>query len=357
MELNWTTEILISFIAMGITSVAVIILIGCYARTRERYVLWLTLFSLSYLAHILLITLSDILLSLPLMPLAYLPMYLAAYGLIFATDAISREKIEPFKVSIWTGFIVILILVSFQPNSFSHVFFPNGEKSMVMSGIYEMIALTGLFFVVFPFSYYMIKIHKRAPQSTKKYSILLLIGSIFLLGTGGFEALHLPYLIPGINFITITIGTLFITIVFARNPTLGFLLPFQVLRLLIYETNGGLTLFSRDWDREGKMVSQPVFAGSMQGIGIILGQWVNQGNVQEIDMARAVLLLHQSVNYPVACVLVATKASPFLRASLDGFAKEFYAQFGDKIRDSRGKIPFQLAEPLVRKWFAFVPVY
>ncbi len=356
MDLNWTIEVFISFIASGITSAAVIILINCYAKRRERHILWLTLFNLCYLAHILLIILSDLFLELPLMPLAYLPMYLAGYWLIFATDAISREKIEPFKVSIWTGFVVILILVSFQSNSFGSVSFPNGEKSLVMGGIFEMIAITGLCFVVGPFSYYLIKIHERSPKNTKRNSLLLLVGSICFLGTGGSEALHLPYMLPGINFVTITIGMLLITIIFARYPTLSFLLPFRVLRLLVYETTGGLTMFSHDWDRDGKMVSQPVFAGSMQGIGIILGKWVNQGNVREIQMARGVLLLHQSDNYPIACVLVATNASPTLRGALNGFAKEFYELYGDKFGDVHGNNPLPLAEALVKKWFEFTPL-
>ncbi len=94
--------------------------------------------------------------------------------------------------------------------------------------------------------------------------------------------------------------------------------------------------------------------GMIQGVSMIVKESVNKGDVQEIKMAEATLIYERSPVYPVACILVASKASKTLRDSLDAFSTKFFHQFGDKLEDSNNVTQFRPAEKLVEECFSFL---
>lgn len=357
MILNWTIEVILYFIAAGLVSAAAGILVYHFVKKRERHVLCLMIAYLFATAFLIQEGLSYLFLFMPF--LAYAPLYafVGGYFLILGIDSISRESVDPAKMAIWTGLIATVVFFFFQPGSFGAHTFPNGDKSVTTTGIYQYVVNLYAFFPILLYIFYGIKINRLAPPQVKADSRLFLAGAIITtLWPGIFALTRLSLLIPGIHMIGIAFGSLLISIAFARQPKLAFILPFRALRLLVIDTEGGNPLFLHDWAREGKLADELLFSGMLQGIGKLLHHTLNQGEVQEIQLAHAVLILHRSDKYPVACVLLATNTSPSLRRALNGFAEAFYAQYAPYPVDSENNDHIQPAESLVTEWFGFVPV-
>ena len=88
-----------------------------------------------------------------------------------------------------------------------------------------------------------------------------------------------------------------------------FILPFKALRLTVIETQGGISLFTHKWDDSSLIDNEDLWAGMLQGVNLIFRESLNKGDVQEIKLANAMLLVQHSKQYPVACIVVATKVS------------------------------------------------
>ena len=69
--------------------------------------------------------------------------------LIIATDMISHEHIDPIKISIVSGVIVAVFIMSFQSNSFIAFTFPNGDKSLAMVDFFNILNLYQSFLHIF----------------------------------------------------------------------------------------------------------------------------------------------------------------------------------------------------------------
>ena len=147
------------------------------------------------------------------------------------------------------------------------------------------------------------------------------------------------------------------TIGFIREPRLAYILPFKAERLLVLETIGGIPLYSHTWDTGSNLIDEDLFSGMIQGVSVIVRESINKGDVQEIKIAEAILLMKRDENHPVICVLVANKASKFLRDALDGFAKQFFKMFSKGFNNPTLVSQFYGASKLVEQFFPFVPKY
>ncbi len=357
MSFNWTIEVTMYFIATGVMCAAAGILVYRFVKKHERHVLWVMLAYLFGIGFLLQEGLSYLFLFMPF--LAYAPLYgfVGGYALLLGIDSISREAIDPIKMAIWTGLIALVVFFFFQPDSFAEHTFANGDKSLTTAGIYQYVVNFYEFYPALLYIFYSLRINRRAPPKLKTDSRLFLAGAIITtLWPATLALTRVSIIIPGIHMIGLAMGSLLISISFARQPKLAFILPFRALRLLVIDTKSGTPLFHHDWAREGKLADELLFSGMLQGVGNLLQESVKQGEVQEIHLTHAVLILHRSEKYPVACVLLATHTSPSLRRALNGFAEAFYAQFAPSITASKSKDHFQSAENLVTEWFGFVPV-
>jgi hypothetical protein len=96
----------------------------------------------------------------------------------------------------------------------------------------------------------------------------------------------------------------------------------------------------------------------MQGISAILGESLKKGNVNEIILDKAHLLIeHTSENEETACILVATKSTIGLRTALSKFIYLFVNEFDPILADVNETRQFDRASVLVDKCFPFVPEY
>ncbi|MFW9916903.1 MAG: hypothetical protein ACFFGZ_14955 [Candidatus Thorarchaeota archaeon] len=211
------------------------------------------------------------------------------------------------------------------------------------------------------FVYYCWKIHWNAPQTMKFFSRLLLVGAIcvgvlsslmFIIGV--------DKEIPGSDGLVFALGAFIIGFVIVSEPKLAYILPFKALRITVIDFGkGGLPLFTYTWNLGEHLTDEALFSGMLTGISSILKESLQRGNVREIHLDTAVLIVQRSSQLPVACVLVTTKSSPSLKQSLNSFAISFFAEFSHQILNSE-LVDLQAYAPasrLVERFFPFVPEY
>jgi hypothetical protein len=250
----------------------------------------------------------------------------------------------------------LLVYFSLQPEEIfagtNSIGEPGIELGLGVMGIgATLIILTGA-----SFTYYMIKFIREAPKNLKTGTQLGLLSGVILVALWpiglGF-GLHFAY--PGLWLFLLSIGVIPIAIGFIKYPKLAYILPFRVLRLTVFETQGGVPLFSHDWVKDDKIAQDALFSGMLQGIAMILDESVQKGAVREILLENGVLVLQRTYKFSVACVLVATKSSQTLRHALDEFAENFYDRYSEFFDNPSEVSRFTSAIELVDEHFGFVP--
>ncbi len=108
-------------------------------------------------------------------------------------------------------------------------------------------------------------------------------------------------------------------------------------------------------DRDTETVD--IYAGMIHGVNLFIKESLNKGNVQEIRTEDAVIFAHRSTQYPVACMLVATKSSRVLRDALKTFAEKFYARYAPHFSNTSETGAFESATTFVAESFPFIPDY
>jgi hypothetical protein len=271
-------------------------------------------------------------------------------------DNFTRDGIDPRKTTVLSIAATLLVYFTFQPSEITTGLNSIGEESLnlgigIMGVGAFLIILTGS-----SFTYYMFRMHQEVPPPLKMGSYLGLVSGIILaviwpvaLGLG----LHFIY--PGLWLLLLSVGVIPIGIGFILYPKLAYVLPFRVLRLIVFETNGGVPLFSHSWAGGEEMAQEALFSGMLQGIAMILDESVRKGAVREIVLENGVLVLQRTYKFSVACVLVTTKSSQTLRQALDAFAEDFYETYSEFFDDVSEVRKFSSATKLVDKHFSFVP--
>jgi hypothetical protein len=199
---------------------------------------------------------------------------------------------------------------------------------------------------------------KRAPKELKKLVNFLLFGSIlfsfvtaFMYSLGGIVKIF-----NAIGFITHSLGALFTIIVIWKDPRIIYILPFKAYRILVVDTNAGTGLFKYDW-AELKAVDENIFSMVLQAVGSILDEVLKKGEIREIKMDQAVLLIQHEKKSPVASVLVTSKSSKSLKYGLKKFNSEFIETFQSQFDGLYEVSRFRDAKKIVERIFDFIPIY
>ena len=93
----------------------------------------------------------------------------------------------------------------------------------------------------------------------------------------------------------------------------------------------------------------------LQAVGSVLDEILKKGEVREIHMDRAVLLVQHDKRYPIASILVTSKSTKSLRYGLRTFNDQFISSFYTDGIDFHEVSKFKDASILVEKIFDFVP--
>ena len=160
-----------------------------------------------------------------------------------------------------------------------------------------------------------------------------------------------------LNYLFVSIGLLFCIVAFAKEPKLSGILPFRVFNLTIIDAISGNSVFSHDWDKKEGLMNDTLFSSLLQAISAILNEAIRKGNVREISLDEAVIILKRSKKYPVAYVLIASKSSKTLRHALDSFTDNFDTRFSKYFSDMSNLEVFLPAYEIIHESFPFVPEY
>jgi hypothetical protein len=262
----------------------------------------------------------------------YIPI---AFALLFMLDSISRESIEPIKIIIASVLSVLFI-----------------------TNLSLLFIILLIMFLISVATYYILIIYMSAPSSLKRSARLALLG-VLIFGYGNMlvSNLMLELVIPGITSLSSAIGYFLYAISFIQEPKLAYILPFRVISLTVFETTGGIPLFSHVWKKSEEHVDDEMFSGMLQGIGLVLDEAINAGDLEEIKTSRAVLLIKRSKTSSIASVLVTSRFSRTLQLALYSFANKFFAQYEQFISTPIIASKFDSASALIDECFAFIPQY
>jgi len=115
-------------------------------------------------------------------------------------------------------------------------------------------------------------------------------------------------------------------------------------------------MFNYVWSQKDDVDPQ-LFSAMLQALTSFMNEALGKGNIREIHLDQAILLVQSSEEYPIACVLVATRATKALRQALNSFTIQFFKDYS-QFFDNPGQIDkFESASKLVEEHFPFVAQY
>ncbi len=353
--MNLTIEFFIDIIAAGFALAAALLSLRKYLENRQRLCLILTVTWVCVAISPFLMAFSKLFLDEMLFRIALYSFAALLFSWQILSDLLAHDKVDPLKLVINTILTTSLIWASLDPTTIVQES-PNNILTLNVKGPFLLTFIILIFVTSAYMIYISIKIFLEAPSDLKKVaSLFLFCALIGALGTVVGYATQLRYIVPGIHFLFYGIGSCLQAIAFYKRPELGYILPFRAIRLTIIHTEGGIPLYNYNWTHHE--VEESLFSSMIQGIGLILKESVRGGDIQEIHMRKAVLLLEKSDNKPVVCVLVSTKRSKCLEDTLAGFAAKFFSQYGDLFDDPSDTTLFDSTYELIDEFFPFIPKY
>ncbi len=289
-----------------------------------------------------------------LMSIAILPQLIGVPCIFIFIELSRKENVSSTKITALFIIEIALLYVNFLPGG--RVIIPGyGVHNKGILRIFQVVFL--LYFVLFYFLW-SFQTWKKAPHELKRLMNFHLFGSIlFSIATATMYALGSFFkILNSVGFFINGIGAFITVVVVLKEPKIIYILPFKAYRILVVDTNEGLTLFKYDWAKLGE-VEENIFSTVLQSIGSILDEILKKGEVREIQMDRAVLLIQHDKKYPIASVLISTKSTKSLRFGLRVFYDQFISNFYTLGDDLHEVSKFDKAKTLIETVFDFVPEY
>ena len=338
---------------------AFIISLRQYLKTKYRHLLYLTLAWVSYIFWAFFHTTGT------LVMIPTLHLYLGCWALMPAAifivlfgETISSDTIDSKKLILVSAISVLFIFFSYDVTQFGYFQYNpiwnfyglyGGSQfyAFMLFGI-TLIGNVGLF-------YYLLKVHIKAPQNLKDDTKYLVVAAVLLGPIGPVLFAYFNTYVPGIMFIPFSLGVLITSVVFTRQPKIAFILPFKALRLTVFKIEGGSNLYTYDWESGKSLIDKDLFAAMIDGISSLLRDSIQSGEIREVKMENAALIIQKSENFNIAHVIIATHASKALREGLISFSKKFDEKFSEYIDQAYEVSRFSTATELVSQYFSFLP--
>ena len=330
MVLNWTPEIIVEIFVSLILYCAAYITYHDPKTKKIRSLVYIRL-GLIFMALLFFLDLTaNLLLSEFLTRITGLTLIPAAIFFVVGINYIIKETYNSIFLIVVCSAGILLFYTAFQPGTvgFSNVM---GFLNINWIGIYE---LMGSLFIIFMGSisfYWGFKTWLNAPFLIKKEA------SIFLLGVSINGPLTLtlysfsfwsPIFIL-FAYISIGIGTLTFCIIMVKEPTLLYILPFTLYRIIVKDREGYL-LFEHDWSSSN--VHESVFTGFLNAVQLMSGEIMKMGGLLDIQLENGILIMHESETVTIG--LVSSKSSKLLRGLVVSFSNAFQKRFQKELKES-----------------------
>jgi len=307
--------------------------------------------------------LSDYYLSIPIATIGYILQFPVPFFLIGSLDIINRDSIDPIKM-IFCGLMVGAgAIIALTPDLF--IIDPEGLRGVITNSLAgpaatEYLLISGVI-LIYPCAnvfYYFRKIYLHSSPSLKKWARLALIGAYdFSIIIPCIVVLKIDKYVPIPAFFALMniIAYFCICQAFLKSPRLAFILPSRLSRITIFETTGGLPLFSYKWETEGQQIAADgdLFTSMIHGVSLLMKESVNRGKIREIRLDDGILMLYHHTKYPIAVVLVATRYTRFLQECLIQFLDTFVEQNEKKFDNLFETSQFLRSDVLVDQYFSF----
>ncbi|MHA1931751.1 MAG: hypothetical protein ACW96X_04370 [Promethearchaeota archaeon] len=344
MALEIAFENILAMLAMPFLLIVAIVSFNRFKKTKYKHFLFLAIEWSGLFVWCTLTTVSTILASsLINLPLATLIGWIGYFTLLGGTlflllfvDSITRTSVDSLKTLILGLLAATAIIGAFIPGQSAKdpLFYA------ILASNYSFLFRT-ILYTLFAF-----RIYINSPKKTERYSILVLIGIIFMGIIPSFNII--TGLIPaglGLNELIFLIGIILMAVPFVIHPQLFFLLPYKSSRLAVFNSDG-ILLFSHRWE-----------SGSVNDdISSILKDSLKQEAVNEIHLDQTILVIVRKKN--ISFILMTVKSSNFLRKALNKFSDEFSQKFESIlpepiVRDNE----LAMASELISEHFQFLPNY
>ncbi|NHJ22149.1 MAG: hypothetical protein EAX91_14480 [Candidatus Lokiarchaeota archaeon] len=295
--------------------------------------------------------------SIPIMAFAIIPQLLAVPCIMIFIELVRKEHVNPIKISILVVLEVIVFYLTFfmKPEDNWDIIIGYGVHN---KGILRIAQIIFIFYYVSMYYIWSYQTWRKAPASLKRLTNLLFFGStLFSVVTAIMYALGTFYwTFNSIAFIVHSIGAIINIIVILKDPRIIYILPFKAYRIIVVNTSESVAIFQYDWAKVGKL-EEDMFSMMLQAIGNVLDDILKKGEVQEIQMDRAVLLIHHDKTNSIASVLIASKSTKSLRYALKRFNEEFVENFQSTLDFDKKSGKIEGIRKIVEKVFDFIPIY
>ncbi|MFX0099970.1 MAG: hypothetical protein ACFFCS_10330 [Candidatus Hodarchaeota archaeon] len=285
---------------------------------------------------------------------------LALYSFMIMTNELIHYVVETHVFAVISGFPGLVFI-----NSISRDSVQPGQLAMysAFAGMYFVTTgqlqynfyLICIALLIGAFMYYFLWIYLESPPRLKRSTRITFLGTVLFASMVVLNALGVKYIIPAADTLISLVYFVLIGYITIKHPQILYLLPFRAHRLTVIETEGGISLFDHFWRTDVEMKQDGLFSSMLQGIGAILKESVNQGEIQSIRFDRATMLIKRMEGIPCASVLVTTKTSKALEKSLEEFSRRFQDLFAGRISRPHETTQFEPAKELVEECFPFIP--
>ena len=326
-------------------------------RNRNRLILLFSAMWLLYAVFWFIDTAAHFYYSMTLMALAIVPQLIAVPCIIIFIELVRKEHVNPIKISILVIIEAWLFYITFfmSPSDNWDIIPGYGVHN---KGILRVSQIIFIFYYACLYYIWSFQTWRKAPKSLRRSSNLLFLGStLFSVVTALMYALGtFIRTFNSIGFIIHSIGAITNIIVILKDPRIINILPFKAYRILIVDTTKSVALFKYDWAEVGKL-EENMFSMMLQAIGNVLNDILKKGEIHEIQMDRAVLLINHDDIYSIASVLISSKSSKSLRYGLKRFNEEFIETFRYTLENEQSNGKYEDAKDIVEKIFDFIPIY
>jgi hypothetical protein len=327
-----------------------------YAIKRKNKLIFL--FSAMWLffsLHLTIAATAHFFYSIPLMTIMIIPQLIGVPCIIIFIDLCRKERVSAIKITILFVLELIVLALTFL--------LPASENFEVIQGygvhnigtlrIFQVILL--LYFVT-QYFLWSLQTWRKAPPQFKGLARSLIIGtilfsiiSVILYALGTIIKIFNPF-----AFLTSGCGAFITILVILKDSKIMYILPFTAYRIIVVDTTEGIALFKHDWSELGD-IEENIFSMVLKAVGSVLDEILKKGDIREIQMDRAVLLIQHDKRFPIASVLVTSKSTKSLRYGLKIFNDEFIAKFYHDKLDFHEVSKFKEADMIVDKIFDYIP--
>jgi len=356
MAYPFNTSMLILIIAMIPSLVSFGILFKKYSQDKRRELILLFLISSVYFSSIV----TNLLIQLTHNPIwksiTLLHSIVWSLLMIVFVDTMSKEHLDTGKILITAFLSGILFMNAIEPNSFIIGVATNGDWALLMNGIQKISVTILNGWTLLITLYYLIFLTIKSPPKLKKY-VFMIFGIAFIIGiiVVILTILQISAILPYLDILFISIAVALLTIIFAIQPKLFYVLPFKALRMTVLDTDSGSFLYDFQWEKKSDMINDVLYSGMMQGVRTIIKESMNKGDLNEIRTEGAIIILEYDKKAHLACVLASTKSSQTLHKALERFKIKFHEKFSEHFTQRYNLSLFKDSDSLIKEIFGFLP--